>query len=248
MNWMWTGSGLKSVGEMVRLVDILQSPWFKKDDLKDFDVKHETTRVDGMTSSTSSVPLSPQDGWDEVSVKIRVPDGNVHDSESDAPIFEVPGLHIRSVVEVIKAVVSDAASTSFHYTPFKQFWSRPDDPSLPPERVFDEMYSSDAFLDAHAKIQSQPPEPGCTLERVVLGMMAWSDSMHLANFGDASLWPAYLSLETRASTYGQSHALQPVTTSSICLRYVSSGCYYARNCFSTVFTTPAPRFFFRLVH
>ena len=42
------------------------------------------------------------------------------------------------------------------------------------------------------KLQQQPPEVGCTLERVVASLMPWSDSTHLANFGTASLWPLYL--------------------------------------------------------
>jgi hypothetical protein len=35
---------------------------------------------------------------------------------------------------------------------------------------------------------------GCDLEQVVAVIMVWSDSMHLASFGQASLWPIYLFL------------------------------------------------------
>ena len=42
------------------------------------------------------------------------------------------------------------------------------------------------------KLQQQPPEVGCTLERVIASLMLWSDSTHLANFGTASLWLLYL--------------------------------------------------------
>ncbi|KAK7696214.1 hypothetical protein QCA50_000867 [Cerrena zonata] len=38
----------------------------------------------------------------------------------------------------------------------------------------------------------QPPEPDCTLERIVCGLMLYSDSTHLASFGSASLWPLYM--------------------------------------------------------
>lgn len=34
---------------------------------------------------------------------------------------------------------------------------------------------------------------GCKLERVVAGLMIWSDSTRLAQFGHASAWPIYLS-------------------------------------------------------
>lgn len=84
----------------------------------------------------------------------------------------------------------DAMSRRFHFTPFKQFHKS--HPDADPVRVHDEIYSSDAMIEAYEKLQRQPAEPGCTLERVVLSLMFWSDSTHLASFGNASLWPLYL--------------------------------------------------------
>ena len=57
-----------------------------------------------------------------------------------------------------------------------------------------DLYNSDAFLQEHEKLQQQPSEMGCDLEWVVSAIMVWSDSTHLANFGQASLWPIYLFL------------------------------------------------------
>jgi hypothetical protein len=131
-----------------------------------------------------------KDGWHEVAIKIQVPDGKEHKSYDDIPVFEVPGLHYRNLTEVIKGALHDQSSRFFHYTPFKQFWKP--SPTSEPQRVYDEIYSSDAFITAHGKIQKQPAEEGCTLERVVAALMWWSDSTHLANFGTASLWPLYL--------------------------------------------------------
>lgn len=37
-----------------------------------------------------------------------------------------------------------------------------------------------------------PAEPGCNLERVVVPIMGYSDSTHLASFGTASICPGYL--------------------------------------------------------
>ncbi|KAJ7673060.1 hypothetical protein DFH06DRAFT_53284 [Mycena polygramma] len=48
------------------------------------------------------------------------------------------------------------------------------------------------MVEAHTALQNQPREPNCTLERVILSLMWWSDSTHLASFGDAALWPLYL--------------------------------------------------------
>ena len=189
MSWMWTGSSMKSIGEMKKLVDFLKSKDFKKDDLAAFDIHSETTKFDKYLERPASD--NPQDGWRESEVVIQVPDGKIHSKDS-IPTFKVPGLHHRSLVDVIKTAYSDIASTSFHYMPFKTFWKDSSTPESVPQRVYDEIYSSDAMIEAHTKLQQQPPEPECTLERVVASLMLWSDSTHLANFGTASLWPLYL--------------------------------------------------------
>ena len=54
------------------------------------------------------------------------------------------------------------------------------------------MYTSPAFLDAYREVQNAPNEPGCNLEKVVIGMMFASDQMLLTTFRDAKLWPGYL--------------------------------------------------------
>ena len=191
MTWMWTGSSMKSIGEMKKLVDFLKSDDFDKDDLATFDIHSETTRFDKYLERPAGASDNPQDGWHESEVIIQVPDGKIHSKDS-IPTFRVPGLHHRSLVNVIKTAFSDLTSTSFHYMPFKTFWKDFSTPESVPQRVYDELYSSDAMIEAHMKLQQQPPELGCTLERVIASLMLWSDSTHLANFGTASLWPLYL--------------------------------------------------------
>jgi len=61
-----------------------------------------------------------------------------------------------------------------------------------PIRIHQEIYDSDAMLEAHEEINALPRDPSDDLERVVAPLMVWSDSTHLASFGDASLWPFYL--------------------------------------------------------
>ena len=133
------------------------------------------------------------DCWHESPVVIDVPDGRSHrphDEQSPVPQFSVPGLMHRSVTEIIRTTWASPESADFHYVPYRQFWSN--SPSGNAERVYGELYTSDAFNEVHEELQRQPPEPGCSLERVVCALMAFSDSTHLANFGDASLWPLYL--------------------------------------------------------
>jgi hypothetical protein len=188
MNWQWTGSATKSIAEMKRLLGILKDKKYSPEDVMDFDIERETAAFDNYLANNAN-DASVRDGWRSASVNISVPDGKQHASEADAPVFEVPGLFYRPLVEVIKAAIHDVGDRCFHYTPFKQFWSP--SPGSPPQRIYDEIYSSDAMVEAHTTLQNQPRERGCTLERVVLALMAWSDSTHLASFGDASLWPLY---------------------------------------------------------
>ncbi|KAI0055068.1 hypothetical protein BV25DRAFT_1922121 [Artomyces pyxidatus] len=172
MNWMWSGSSSKSITELDRLVhEVLLAPDFRTEDLEGFDAKRETDRLDKALGSEkeNSLPIAPEDG-------------------PPIPIFSVPGLHHRSLIATIKATWADASATQFHFSPFRQFWRNGDKV----ERVRDEIYSSEAFVQADEEVRNLPPEPGCTLERTVCAMMFWSDSTHLTNFGTAALWPLYL--------------------------------------------------------
>lgn len=213
LRWKWSGSNSKSDLEFGKLLDFLRSPEFSQVDAADINLDSEIRRVDkfidGTTSSTlaSDSESGAQRGvWKEVSVPISIPDGQPHPSVQASPTFQVPGLHYRSLVEVIKDMISNPdLATYFHYTPYRQYFEPPgippeistpvDDavPNLPPMRVYDELYSSDAMINAHIELQNLPPEENCSLERVVAAVMLYSDSTHLASFGTASAWPVYMS-------------------------------------------------------
>jgi hypothetical protein len=182
---------MKSIGEVTKLVDFLKSPAFNKADLAGFDVKSATADFDKwLAGGAMGVSSELKDGWREIEVAIEVPDGRVRGESDPIPVFSVPGLHFRHLTPLIKTALEDRSSRFFHYTPFKQFWQS--SPESPHQRIYDEIYTSTAFIEAYAEIQKLPAEPNCTLERVVAALMFWSDSTHLANFGTASLWPLYL--------------------------------------------------------
>ena len=185
MQWMNTGNNQKSAGEVNRLInDVISAEDFSPTDLKGFMAQRENRRFD---QSKASPDFSSKDGWTEVDVDIQVPTGV---KNAPAIPFTIKGLHRRRLVDVIKAAFSEKAAEKFHLTPFKRFWKSPVTGNE--ERVYDEVYTSDAWLDAHAKLQKQPAEPGCQLERTIAGLMFWSDSTHLTNFGTAKVWPLYL--------------------------------------------------------
>ena len=46
----------------------------------------------------------------------------------------------------------------------------------PPERVISEIYNSDAMIAEYERLQSQPNEPGCNLEKAIAAALVFSDS------------------------------------------------------------------------
>ncbi|KII95409.1 hypothetical protein PLICRDRAFT_48393 [Plicaturopsis crispa FD-325 SS-3] len=187
-DWLHSGSNTKTEAEVNRLVNnVISMPDFKPEDLEGFNAHRENRRLD-RSDGKDGAPWSG-DEWNEVGVDIRVPTRDR--SQGPGKTFTVPGLHCRSIVGVIKAVFSDVASKDFHLAPFKRLWRSPV-PGSPEQRVYDELYTSDAFLNAHEALQRKPSEPGCRLEKVVAGLMFWSDGTHLATFGTAKAWPLYM--------------------------------------------------------
>jgi hypothetical protein len=155
MEWMTTGSNQKSVGEVDRLAkEVLSAKEFNLEDLHDFSAQRENKRLDDSDSSSQKSPLMG-DGWLESSITISIPTGVRGENGAD---FTVPGLHHRSLISVMKSALADITSQRFHFSPFKRIWKRP---SGVEERIFDEMYTSDAWLDAHNTLQKQRSEPGC---------------------------------------------------------------------------------------
>lgn len=107
--------------------------------------------------------------------------------------FEIPNFWHRSIPSVMRSVIGhDEAAKDFVWEPYEEYHQPPSNPPPPPEHVLHEMWTADAFLEAHQELQESPPEPGCDLPRVIAGLILSSDGTHVAQFGQASLWPGYL--------------------------------------------------------
>lgn len=185
MTWMNTGSHQKSEAEVARLVkDVIQTEDFDCGDLDGFSVRKSLRSLDDNgEKSTVTFP----DDWLETDIILDVP---TKSKDIPSTSFTVPGFHYRPLVAVIRSAFADIQANAFHLSPFKRIWKDPLDDHQ--ERVFDELYTSDSWLEAQDDLQRQPKEPGCSLERVIAGLMFFSDATHLANFGTAKAWPLYL--------------------------------------------------------
>ena len=207
MGWFYDSSLMKSLGTLNNLVhQVLLAPDFKTDDLTGFDAAKEAKQLDnfdpsspeearsGSNSRSKQSEEQLNDGWIETLVPISLPGvGIPHLSEAASPVFHVKWFLYRKPLEVIKAAYQEASAAQFHISPFEEYWK----PSLetPPERIYSELYNTDAYIQEHEKIQSHP-QPNCELEKVIAPIMLWSDSTHLTSFGHASLWPLYLYIGT----------------------------------------------------
>lgn len=189
MNWFYS-STTKTLADLNSLVhDVILAPDFDKADLHSFNASREARRLDLDTEGESTCPSFVPDGWREDFVTLHLPQtGVAFESEDSAPALDIHGVWHRPLVNVIVDAFQDPSSLDFHVKGFCHMWIRPDGNM---ERVHGEVYCSDVFLEMEDQITR---EPGCDLETVVAPMMLQSDSTHLANFGTASLWPAYLGL------------------------------------------------------
>ena len=195
-SWMALGSGNTPAGMNDLVHNTLRHPNFDLSELEDFNAVTTTRRFEREHFSKRGTTLKVGDGWKEGSVSIRVPCTKVQQKESDAPEFIVDGILYRDIVEVISAELEDQdAFENIHITPYKEWWCPC--PGDDPVRVYSETYNSDATLQADEKVRDKlgtTHGPDTDLEAFVVSAILYSNSTHLASFGNASLWPIYLFL------------------------------------------------------
>ena len=195
--WYWNGGEKKSQSSFQNLLEIVGHPDFCPHDVmgkswKLIDAQLSGERLDSENPNDGDDWLDEQNGkdWVRTPVKINVPFHNrmLHPGPKE---FDAGILHHRRLMSVIREKIARPSTHShLHFEPYDFFW-RPHH-AAEPVRVHGELYTSEAFLEAHRALQDSPGEPGCKLPRVVLGLMFASDSTRLTTFSNAKLWPIYL--------------------------------------------------------
>lgn len=198
VRWFYDCNGTLSREDLVRLMqDVFRSPEFSQEEISKFSPEAMNAALDAIDKGRDSAPPAP-DRWIEEVLRIKVPTGvksgsRAKDSEASVE-FEIPGFLRRSLVQVIIAACQSESAKDFHFDAFKSFAEKLDPETGEPVliRIFDELFSTDAFLEAQEEIDNLPPEPGCDLPRSIAALMLWSDATHLTQFGQAKMWPIYL--------------------------------------------------------
>ena len=211
MLWYHNGSLTKSLNDLNVLVqNVICAPDFKVQHFDNFDA---TKAVERLFDQGGASETSLNAGWYESTVPITLAcDKVAHRSEKNAPTLNVAGLYHRKPLEIIMATLQEPNAQQFHIAPFKEYWVP--QPNGPSERIYSELYNSDAYIQEHEVVCAQARED--PLEAVVVSMMLWSDSMHLTSFGNASLWPIYVFFGNQ-SKYDRA---KPTTFSAHHLAYI----------------------------
>ncbi len=198
----------------------LQSLMKRKDFLFEDVVDVSFDRIDALLAQGGAGEedsLPARDGWVKSSVVIGIPSGRKttqasrredlatqrrlqrHQHIPDTPPeHALPGIHYavhgfwrkRLCPEIVRTLSTDPAAKDFVFDPYYVECRIPGTDRV--ERVHGEAYTSQAFVQEDIRLQNSPPEPGCELPRVIVGLMFWSDATQLAQFGQAKVWPLYL--------------------------------------------------------
>ncbi|KAF9058027.1 hypothetical protein BJ165DRAFT_1521351 [Panaeolus papilionaceus] len=189
MTWLNNGHIAKSESETTKFVhDVILSPTFQSHHLLGFDARQQNQLLDQRLSQSS---LHNQ--FSTSSLQIQVPSGQ---QNVPAVPFDIPGFLSRSIVDVIKEAFTGSYSHLLHFSPFRLFHRDPN--TGVDQRIYGEVYSSDAFLAESDKVRYKSPvdpnDPNCQREKVVAALMFSSDATHLTEFGNTKAWPIYLML------------------------------------------------------
>jgi hypothetical protein len=181
MEWHFNNSTSKSNSDTNLLIsDVLLSPDMDREHLRDFTVERGERLLD------REAEFAAEDGWEEATLQLPVPCTGFCAPEERAATFEVPNFFFRRILPIIVSVFQNSPIGSLHFTPFEQ-WKRSTAGKL--ERVYSELYNSQAWLDEHVKIRAGYSGQ---LETVIAAILFYSDSTHLTQFGTKSVWPIYM--------------------------------------------------------
>jgi hypothetical protein len=205
-HWFYTGGIQESQNEWNCLVNnVLLAPGFFPDDLQGNSLNALDSALDWLDGPAHSM-FEEGGNWIPCSLEISIPitcTGWQSQHYMDVPVISssynefgtcimVPGFHYRKLVDVICGHLSKSSARPgmMHFVPYCHYWKPSKD--LPEERVYNDLYTGNLWLQEHESLQRLPPVEGCNREHALIPMMWLSDAAHLTQFGQASIWPFYL--------------------------------------------------------
>ncbi|KIN94376.1 hypothetical protein M404DRAFT_168535 [Pisolithus tinctorius Marx 270] len=188
MAWQYSGTNQKSAAELDWLAQFLAHPLCNPRELTSFHHLHEAKLLDKFLGMNNL--FKEEYGWHRSAVMVCLPNEKLKwPSESAAPKVIIDGVWHQDLIDIITSTFQSEQFKTFHTMPFRQCWQVSDDHVID---ILSEAYSSLEMLHAHKDINKLPCELDRDLEHVVACLMLWSDSTHLTNFRDMSMWPFYM--------------------------------------------------------
>jgi hypothetical protein len=196
-DWYWNHSSQKSQGNFKKLLDIVGSAQFSSQDIcgTNWNRINQTLAVSGWDEGEW---VDEDAGWQKSDVSICVPFHQFLNNPG-VQVYTVRNFYHRSLTSIIQERLKKDTENNchFHFKPFELLYKL--NPSLLTSdlggtaiQLYEELYTSPAFMDAHRELQDITGEPNCNLLRAVVGLMFWSDATLLARYGHAKLWPLYM--------------------------------------------------------
>lgn len=237
--WYWNQGAQKLKESFKQLLEVIGDESFWPDDVKSTNWKAIDHKLGGTTLEDEEEWLDAggdDEEWHKTSVCISVP---FHSRcLNPGPKDYHTTFYHRNLVLVIQEKLSDPSHHNlFHYDPYELRWRPPHKDQE--NRVYGDLFSSDAFLKADRELGASLPEPNCDLPRVVVGLMFASDATQLTTFESAKLWPLYLFFGNK-SKYFRGQPCNNLCTHIAYFESVSSSCT-SRACVLISFATASRR-------
>ncbi|THV02869.1 hypothetical protein K435DRAFT_962835 [Dendrothele bispora CBS 962.96] len=207
MDWAHRNPRTSIAGLNELVHDVIRKEEFQSSigSLESFSAQRSYHKIDNFSTDSGAIPSTSQSGslpfidvapdaWYKGTVELPMPRaGYSYPSETSAPHFSINEVWYRKPMDAIRASFEEQVFFSYHLQPFKWFWKRSYDGTV--ERVYGEAYTSDRAAHFQRDLYNRLPVPPLgepRVEDVIVWIMLWSDSTHLAQFGTASLWPIYM--------------------------------------------------------
>jgi hypothetical protein len=190
--WYWNDGTKKSQSSFNNLLKIVGHPDFRPEDVARANWRHINAQLGEGSQGEDGWEDELDGDWIETPIRIKVP-FHKRTLRPGQEEFEAGKLYHRKLVSVIREKISRPSShLHLHHEPYELYWQPIE--ATEGVKVHGELYSSEAFVEAHRDLQDSPGEPGCHLPRIIAGLMFASDGTHLTAFSNAKLWPLYLAI------------------------------------------------------
>ena len=189
--WYWNGGLKKMQSGFQDLIKIVGHPRCRPEDISGTNWRLIDAQLSGDWLCNPSNDEDWEDegdhsNWVKTQIKIKVPfhKRSLHPGQKE---FNTGTLHYHKLMSVIKEKIMRLSShPHLHFEPYELFWQSTE--ASEPIKAHGELYTSEAFIEAHRDLQESPRELGCDLQRVVVGLMFTSDGTQLTAFSIVLPW------------------------------------------------------------